>query len=426
MSPAAPVGDGTVATAEFLQRRTQSSSVSMSNPMLPTMGLLSDLGDISDSEIGDDGNNPWLRQVSSFQLNRPDPIVAPPRSGANTPEEGVIGALGAANFWPDDLADEGGECGAPALRQMTGELSPDVVHRREKSMQEVAGISTKFLGKIERRREEAATRRRPRHKTAPSHSLEADAAKAAEETTAADPSPAGSTPAEDPAVIMFDWDDTLLPTWYITDVVRPCLAKRDEPLSPSSPFWEPLAAHARAVAAMLTAARQVARVAIITLAQRPWVDHSADIFLPELHLSELLIELDIPVYYAREHVVRGQAYAARMDEGVDMFMVAKRNAMVKCLRHIGPKHVARLHVLSIGDSSVELQAIKEVLWSSDEDSLCKTVKLMSDPPVQHLTDELQVITSWICQMVSYDQDFDLSMESAEDVANVAAAMFQQQ
>lgn len=52
---------------------------------------------------------------------------------------------------------------------------------------------------------------------------------------------------------------------------------------------------------MLLTCRSMAQVAIVTLAERPWVLDSADHFLPGLNLKRLLRDLDIPVYYAVEY-----------------------------------------------------------------------------------------------------------------------------
>eukprot|EP00425_Heterocapsa_triquetra_P005921 CAMPEP_0195160652 /NCGR_PEP_ID=MMETSP0448-20130528/186773_1 /TAXON_ID=66468 /ORGANISM="Heterocapsa triquestra, Strain CCMP 448" /LENGTH=355 /DNA_ID=CAMNT_0040199453 /DNA_START=67 /DNA_END=1135 /DNA_ORIENTATION=+ len=214
------------------------------------------------------------------------------------------------------------------------------------------------------------------------------------------------------SVVIFDWDDTLFPTWYITDVVWPCIGK-EASVPVDSPFWDGLSAHAQAVKTVLTAARKCARVAIITLAQRPWVNTSAEICLPGLDLQDLLEELDIPVLYAREHVSPTSAIRVDGIDGVSCNIIAKRNAMVKCLKMFGGQHGKVSNVISVGDSLVEKHACKEVAWSKN-DLLCKTVKLLVDPPLPHLTSELQVLSGWLCQMLLHEEDFDISLESLSD------------
>ncbi|CAE6946390.1 unnamed protein product [Symbiodinium natans] len=83
-----------------------------------------------------------------------------------------------------------------------------------------------------------------------------------------------------------------------------------------------------------------------------------------------------------------------------------------------------MHVICVGDSTVEHLAIKEVLWCCPQEagSFCKTIKLMSDPSVQNLTEELQVLTSWLQQIVVCARDFDISFESEDFMENMAATL----
>eukprot|EP00421_Protoceratium_reticulatum_P015214 CAMPEP_0168377502 /NCGR_PEP_ID=MMETSP0228-20121227/10857_1 /TAXON_ID=133427 /ORGANISM="Protoceratium reticulatum, Strain CCCM 535 (=CCMP 1889)" /LENGTH=449 /DNA_ID=CAMNT_0008390497 /DNA_START=164 /DNA_END=1513 /DNA_ORIENTATION=+ len=220
---------------------------------------------------------------------------------------------------------------------------------------------------------------------------------------------AAAPAAEQPAVI-FDWDDTLLPTWFITEVV--CAAgpkphRGYEGLPEDSPFAEALARHAQLVAEVLATACGLARVAIVTLAARPWVEDSASWFLPGLDLPALLRKLGIRVVYARECVPPRQALAASVEEGVDVYTIAKRNAMKRCLKRLRCGH----NVLSIGDSQAEECAIKEILWEEDAgSSLCKTVKLLEDPTLDTLGMELQLVCSWLELMVPHKEDFHLDIE----------------
>lgn len=338
--------------------------------------------------------------------------------------------LAQADIWLN--AEDNLGVGAPAPRTgSSGALRDEMqISARMNAMDMVYQMSGKYSGELERRREATLHRRRRRLKTAPSALSDSSPSSVASPTspTASIYSLGASSsgiPDTSP-VIIFDWDDTLLPTWFITEVVRTHQTERGEPegkLTCDSPYWDALVAHAQSVRAVLCAAREVARLAIVTLARRPWVLTSADWYLPDLDLESLLNELEIPIFYAREHVLRSQILLAQLEEGVDMFMIAKRNAMKKCLRSIYGQARQRIHVISVGDSPTEQEAIKDVLWSLDEDSLCKTVKLMSEPSVEHLSEELQVLSSWFYRMVTTDHDFDISMESAEEITKIATTMF---
>jgi len=108
----------------------------------------------------------------------------------------------------------------------------------------------------------------------------------------------------DNSVIIFDWDDTLLPTTFILNSVIPSLPQkeREGAVPKSSVFYEDLAAHAHLVGFVLRVARRSARVALVTNSMSPWVVASATRYLPGLDMEALLSELGIPVYYARRHV----------------------------------------------------------------------------------------------------------------------------
>merc|ERR1719223_2297054 len=111
-------------------------------------------------------------------------------------------------------------------------------------------------------------------------------------------------------VIIFDWDDTLLPT---SEFRR----------GASVPAVE-LRQHAKLVERTLRAAKECGHVAIVTLSKNQWVTRSADKFLPGLDMPKLLSELDILVYYAFEDD-KGRPIASTD------YVELKRSAMAKCL-----------------------------------------------------------------------------------------------
>lgn len=215
---------------------------------------------------------------------------------------------------------------------------------------------------------------------------------------------AGSPPAVacGPLVI-FDWDDTLLPTTFL----------EEQQPSPLPFLLAALRSHGHLVASLLRRARQVARVAIVTLSRRPWVAVSAARFFDDMDFVGLLQELDITIYYVAEHT--------EMPEGaLNEFsaITCKRNAMARCLDDIrgsGKREGPQLNAISIGDSTVELQALKELLSdlrdSGDfsEGPLCKTVKLLSTPTLNELGDELEQIVSWIQPLIFWHKDLDVRM-----------------
>lgn len=210
-----------------------------------------------------------------------------------------------------------------------------------------------------------------------------------------------------PPLILFDWDDSLFPTSHI----------RNLPMSKNGDIDVPLGecvALAGIVRDVLRAARAVGRVAIVTLAERPWVPQSAAMLMPELELETLLYELDISVYYATEHgtPVNIEATPGEKEEG---YVALKRAAMSSCLQQAYPRRRAssvQRNVVSIGDSNIEKRALKEVLKQCDAakmpplQPLCKTVKLMDEPRLNDVARQLLSITPRLQSMVAQTTSFD--------------------
>jgi hypothetical protein len=207
------------------------------------------------------------------------------------------------------------------------------------------------------------------------------------------------------AVIIFDWDDTLLPTTYIKHVVGPKTMEGN--LLKESPFLDKFRTHAKVVEEILRAASKVAHVAIVTLATEWWVEHSSDHYLPGLDLPSLLSELDMAVYSADRQSPMVKAYAL---SGRDPSKVAKKVAMGKLLRKIYNGSDAAWNVLSVGDSEIERDAIKECCSTeckgSKKQAICKTIKVSDCLPVADLTKELQTLMPNLRQLAAEDADFD--------------------
>lgn len=206
--------------------------------------------------------------------------------------------------------------------------------------------------------------------------------------------------APDNAVIIFDWDDTLCPTSWAMELLR--VAKSDSDLKRlEQTHAEELEKHCAAVVQMLRQARSVARVAIVTLATPEFWQQSAESFLEPLNVKELFPELGIQVY----HAIRPNNCKNKQEAET----VAKRKAMKKCLSHFYPavsaRHV-RWNVLSIGDSAIEQDALKQLLSERSSGPLCKTLKFTSTPTLEQLTRQVQSVTPFLEEMVADSTDFD--------------------
>jgi len=238
------------------------------------------------------------------------------------------------------------------------------------------------------------------------------------------------------SIVIFDWDDTLFPTTYVWndprlrwDKVAPCLgldgdeslpAQPDRPEGPS--MKEALDQHTNTVSAILRLATSVGRVAIVTLAQAGWVDTSIRNFMPGLGL--VLKELNIEVIYCRSSVPARILRLAR-EEGQDMGKVLKGRAMARLLKRYYSEPMRSGHgrswknVISIGDSPGERLALQDLIFHKrqpdcrgiEKKCRCKVLKMLSEPSLERLTAQLQVLMGWLVQMVHHDNDLDVDFEA---------------
>jgi len=231
---------------------------------------------------------------------------------------------------------------------------------------------------------------------------------------------------ETAASIIFDWDDTLLPTSFLTEAMEMCMPSgglgrhkgmSSRRLPANFPCFGALQKHEDTVRRTLTNARAVARVAIVTAASRPWVVESADTFLPGLNLASLLQDLGIPVYYANEY-----SQPVR-DTNIESWVACKRNAMLEFLQEGCAYGKEFVNVLSIGDSAVEKNAAKAALQrgpdglgSAGACTLCKTVKLMEDPSLKQLGEQLQLLEPQLDRLVAHCTDLEITATKPEDLA----------
>jgi len=160
----------------------------------------------------------------------------------------------------------------------------------------------------------------------------------------------------------------------------------------------------------LRTAKTLGQVAIVTLADRSWFLESASLLLG-LDFSALLVELDIDVFYAREE---DENPCSRKD-----FLACKRACMVRCMnswKNAGAFDASSpLSMLSIGDSNIERDALRSLAenpdgWGlDDEPPLCKTLKLMEEPTLQQLSDELNSIIRWLGRLACSSSAFDVTV-----------------
>mmetsp|Transcript_50897 Transcript_50897/g.95212 ORF Transcript_50897/g.95212 Transcript_50897/m.95212 type:complete len:318 (-) Transcript_50897:511-1464(-) len=225
--------------------------------------------------------------------------------------------------------------------------------------------------------------------------------------------------------IVFDWDDTLMPTSFLDDLERMMPKKgfgrqpsKQSGLSKDCPCYGAMERHASRVRSILRTARSCGHVAIVTMAERPWVFESAMEYLPGLDLEALLSELDIPVLYGPEFMGSTPVVVAQ-DDSVDVYVASKCAAMLDFLK---PSVDSPCNLISIGDSTIEKDAAKHASLACGtpaSPSLCKTVKLMTDPSLKELSCELETLQVWLEPLAKHLRPIDLNANRVEDLETQA-------
>jgi len=214
----------------------------------------------------------------------------------------------------------------------------------------------------------------------------------------------------DNAVIIIDWDDTIMPTTYIQQVVEPTLSG-EWCVPEDNPHFLPLVAHAYAVETMLRACSQAARVVIVSLATEWWVTTSSQRFLPGVVFEDLASELDISIYYADR---QAPLLDAKMTVA-EKCIAAKKAAMANCLENLYGGRDVRWNVMSIGDSRAEAAALKGCLREAEADNkqppLCKTVKLHNSPSLGELSRQLKLMAPQVKRLVQTSKGFSRTTSS---------------
>lgn len=259
-------------------------------------------------------------------------------------------------------------------------------------------------------------------------------------------------------VVVFDWDDTLFPTSYLSDDLKLDFGKPLEK-QPSLPKNRLGVVRARLSAceakalAILRNAKELSHVVVVTLASSGWVTTACENFYPAV--GKLLKELQIPVIYAQEResglqkaydkaqfksnedlerywgMVKGQAIA---DE-VGRFYTQYEGQSWKNILSVGDSCFERYGLLAASTAYMQgtrLQHGENLVWSPSEEGCwekvinghvrklrAKCCKLVDSPALNELTLELDMVNRWLSGMISLDEGFDLDLEALESEEHVA-------
>eukprot|EP01083_Nonionella_stella_P153961 495389_1 len=247
-------------------------------------------------------------------------------------------------------------------------------------------------------------------------------------------------------IIIFDWDDTLLPSYHLQELgLRPrsnyksnhqptILSERDK-----SMICESLKKLEQIINVLLVSALDTAgygNVFVVTNAEEGWVELSCSTFIPNIRkmLSKCrvisarsLFEHQCPstiewkrrafkmildqVLNTSVNIKKVSLYAPQEDHALNT-VIGNGNIQ----RSAKGMDVDTLHVVSFGDSLVERQAIFDVTRciTFKENRVkhvkTKSIKLLQIPTINQLIDELQTIQNGFVSIIQHPEDLDYQVQ----------------
>jgi len=198
-------------------------------------------------------------------------------------------------------------------------------------------------------------------------------------------------PIFDETVIFFDWDDTCLPSTFLSSRGF----RLDTPVEHLEELRGQLCELETSVADMLQSAMCYGSVHIVTNAERGWVQLSCEKFLPGL--VPLISRL--PVLSART------TYESTFPGAP---LKWKFYAFQQRLANSFAEPHKRKNILSLGDSYVEREAIRAVTRGCPN-TTCKSVKFAERPSIGQLRRQIELVTNCFQSIVKHNGDLDLQL-----------------
>ena len=197
--------------------------------------------------------------------------------------------------------------------------------------------------------------------------------------------------------IIFDWDDTLLPSsWLSVKGLR-----LDYPAQLPQDVLDELTTHQESVCAVLTKAMQCGTVVIITNAETGWVELSAQRFMPRV--APLLAS--ICVFSARS------TFEPMFPDNPLQWKVA---AFKQLVGQTQPRNIMdsaenlMRSVISFGDSVHERDAVRKVTANLGS-TFTKSVKFVEQPNLEQLRREVDLVRNCLDYICGCKSDLDLML-----------------
>lgn len=175
--------------------------------------------------------------------------------------------------------------------------------------------------------------------------------------------PQAQRPPQHQTVVIFDWDDTLLPTSFLQQSQDQAPARKK--------FLESIQSIGKQI---LELALQMGHTFIITNAMEGWVEYSAAKYMPQL----------LPVLQ-RIHVISARNYEQQYPGNYSQWKI---QAFLGVQRTLDSQIITNL--ISIGDSNFEMDAV-HVMGQEFEQALVKTIKFKANPTDEELHKQLELV-----------------------------------
>jgi len=200
--------------------------------------------------------------------------------------------------------------------------------------------------------------------------------------------------AED-TVVIFDWDDTILPSsWILNQKLR-----LDQNSELTSHQKQQLAEVASITIELLCLAKAHGHVVIITTAKRGWIELTCRKFLPTL----------FPVLESIRVVsARSNYETAEMTSPFDWKLQAFENVIRRIYGPSASEAGRSKNVISFGDSSLEREALMRST-ASLPNCCSKSVKFTSKPDIDLIQQQQCIVRDSFEEIVQHDGNLDLCL-----------------
>lgn len=199
------------------------------------------------------------------------------------------------------------------------------------------------------------------------------------------------------SLIIFDWDDTILPTSYLSKLGY----KLDSP-SPVASVQAVLDEYSLFANRTLTEAAKRGHVMIVTNAETGWIQLTVEKFMPK----------SVEIVKRFEHI---SARSMFEPTGILSPIGWKESAFKMVVQEYIRAVSKKCQVISLGDSAHEREAVLKVCQEYKEHIVCKSLKFMERPDIDSLKKEHQLIQDCLIDILTHNDHLDLCIQASTNL-----------